>query len=62
MIKKLPFLFSQIHHTKAPLVDFIKSIILSIYIFYFYTLYQITLLSHSEKGEIIPYRYDFSVF
>ena len=54
MIKKLPFLFSQIHHTKAPLVDFIKSIILSIYIFYFFTLYQISLFSHSEKGEIIP--------
>ena len=41
---------------------FKKSIILSIYIFYFFTLYQISLLSHSEKGEIIPHWYDFPIF
>ena len=32
-------------------MDFIKSIILSIYIFHFYTLYQISILSHSEKEK-----------
>ena len=60
MIKKLPFLFSRIHHKKAPLVDFKKSIILSIYIFHFYTLYQISLFSHSEKGKgVYPKVLDF---
>ena len=41
--------------TEVDLVDFIKSIILSFYMFHPYTLYQITLISHSKKGKIIPY-------